>query len=65
MATQIRISMTKAILDSMKNIKIMGLIDKMESKIRTARRIEIQRYIDLNKLFVAFNASGKQPFYTW
>jgi ATP-binding cassette subfamily C (CFTR/MRP) protein 1 len=57
--------MTKAILDSMKNIKMMGLIDKMESKIRTARRIEIQRYIDLNKLFVAFNASGKQPFYTW
>ncbi|KAI9738029.1 MAG: hypothetical protein M1818_005457 [Claussenomyces sp. TS43310] len=58
MATQIRISIIKAILDSIKNIKMMGLIDKMEGKIQAARDHEIEMYINLNWLFVAFNASA-------
>jgi ATP-binding cassette subfamily C (CFTR/MRP) protein 1 len=61
MATQTRISITKAILDSIKNIKMMGLIDKMEAKIQAARDHEITMYTNLNQLFVAFYASGKLP----
>ncbi|PVH75176.1 ABC transporter [Cadophora sp. DSE1049] len=57
-ATQTRISVTKSILDSMKNVKMMGLVDKMEAKVQAARTFEINKYIDLNRIFVAFNASG-------
>ena len=59
MATQTRISITKAILDSMKNIKMMGLVDKMEAKIQAARDKEIKAYIGFNWLIIAFNVSGK------
>jgi len=59
MATQTRISITKAILDSIKNIKMMGLSEKMEAKIQSAREYEIKMYINLYRLFVALNASGE------
>ena len=59
MATQNRISITKAILDSITSIKMMGVIDKMNAKIQASRDQEIKMYINLNWLFVAFNASGK------
>ncbi|KAK3319199.1 ABC transporter [Apodospora peruviana] len=58
MATQTRISTTKAILDSMKNIKMMGLVEKMEAKIQTARNDEIKKYISFNWLIVAFNLTS-------
>lgn len=45
----------------MKNIKIMGLVAKMAAKVQTARSEEISKYIKLNRLFVAFNASGTLP----
>jgi ATP-binding cassette subfamily C (CFTR/MRP) protein 1 len=61
MATQKRISTTKAILDFMKNIMMMGLTNNMEAKIEAAREFEIKMYIGLNRLFVAFNASGELP----
>jgi ATP-binding cassette subfamily C (CFTR/MRP) protein 1 len=59
MATQTRISITKAILDSMKNIKMMGLGVKMEGKIQAARDHEIKMNISFNWLIVAFSASGE------
>ena len=59
MATQKRISITKATLDSIKSIKRIGVIDKMNAKIQASRDHEIKMYINLNWLFVAFNASGK------
>jgi ATP-binding cassette, subfamily C (CFTR/MRP), member 1 len=58
MAIQTRISTTKAILDSMKNIKMMGLVEKMGAKIQTARDNEIKLTIAFNWLIVAFHASG-------
>lgn len=59
MATQTRISITKAILDSMKNIKMMGLVDKMGAKIQAARDHEINMIISFFWLMLAFNASGE------
>jgi ATP-binding cassette, subfamily C (CFTR/MRP), member 1 len=59
MATQMRISTTKAVLDSMKNIKMMGLIEKMEAKILTARNHEIKQYIAFYRLLVTFFVSCK------
>lgn len=59
MATQTRISIIKAVLDSVKNIKMMGLTDKMEAKIQAARDFEIKTYVNLDRRFVAFNASGE------
>lgn len=59
MATQTRISVTKFVLESMKNIKVMGLVDRMKDKVNVARSLEIIKYIKLNQLFVAFNASGE------
>ncbi|KAM7217664.1 hypothetical protein V8F06_006919 [Rhypophila decipiens] len=58
MTTQSRVSMTKAILDSMKNIKMMGLVDKMEAKIQKARDSEIKAYISFNWLIVGFNIAA-------
>ncbi|KAH7381027.1 ABC transporter [Cadophora sp. MPI-SDFR-AT-0126] len=58
MATQTRLSVIKSILDSMKNIKMMGLVDRMEAKVIEARASEIKKYMNLNRLFVAFMASG-------
>ncbi len=62
MATQTRISVTKAILDSMKNIKMMGLVDKMKVKIQAARDHEIAMFINSNWLVVAFIGSGELVF---
>ncbi len=59
MATQMRISTTKAILDSIKNIKMMGLVEKMEAKIQTARDHEIKQYVAFYWLLVAFFVSCK------
>lgn len=61
MATQTRISTIKAVLDSMKNIKMMGLTNNMEAKMHAARENEIKAYRELNRLFVGFNASGALP----
>ncbi|RDW89784.1 hypothetical protein BP6252_01816 [Coleophoma cylindrospora] len=58
MATQTRISITKASLDSMKNIKMMGLVDRMGAKIQASRDHEIKMMINLHWLVVAFNASA-------
>ena len=62
MATQTRISVTKAILDSMKNIKMMGLVDKMQAKIQAARDHEIAMFVSFNWLIVAFSSSGELTF---
>ena len=59
MATQMRISTTKGILNSIKNIKMMGLVEKMEAKIQMARSHEIKHYIAFYRLMVAFFVSGK------
>jgi ATP-binding cassette, subfamily C (CFTR/MRP), member 1 len=64
MATQTRISITKAILDSIKNIKMMGLVDKMKAKIQAARDHEIKMFTSFNWLILAFNASGEFGFPT-
>ena len=53
-ATQMRISTTKSILDSMKNIKMMGLVDKMEAKIQATRAHEVKQYISVFRLQLAF-----------
>ena len=69
MATQTRISITKAVLDSMKNIKMMGLVDKMGAKIQAAREHQINMVIAFHWLVVAFNASGETiippPLLSW
>ncbi|KAK0717286.1 P-loop containing nucleoside triphosphate hydrolase protein [Lasiosphaeria miniovina] len=58
MATQMRISSTKGTLDSMKNIKMMGLVDKMEAKIQSVRDDEISKFIRFYRLLVAFFVSS-------
>ncbi|KAH8893638.1 ABC transporter [Thozetella sp. PMI_491] len=58
MANQKRISITKAILDSMKIIKMMGLVNKMSTKIQDARDHEIKMNIKFHWLVVAFHASA-------
>ncbi|KAK3367203.1 ABC transporter [Lasiosphaeria ovina] len=58
MATQMRISSTKATLDSMKNIKMMGLVDKMEAKIQSVRDDEISKFIRFYRLLVVFFVSS-------
>jgi hypothetical protein len=59
MATQMRISRTKSILDSIKNIKMMGLVEKTEAKIQTARDHEIKQYVAFYRLLVAYIVSCK------
>lgn len=59
MATQMRISTTKTVLDSMKNIKMMGLVEKMEAKIQASRDHEIKQYVAFYRLLVAFFVSCK------
>ncbi|KKY17726.1 putative abc transporter [Phaeomoniella chlamydospora] len=58
MATQQRISITKAILDSMKNIKMMGLGSQMERKVRSVRKHEIEMGDAFRWLIVAFNLTA-------
>jgi len=53
-ATQMRISTTKSILDSMKNIKMMGLVGRMEANIQAARDREIKQYVSAYRLRLAF-----------
>ncbi|ETS83861.1 hypothetical protein PFICI_05737 [Pestalotiopsis fici W106-1] len=57
-ATQMRISTTKAILDAMKNIKIMGLGKKMEGKIQATRVHEMKQLVAFHHLLVAFFVSA-------
>jgi ATP-binding cassette, subfamily C (CFTR/MRP), member 1 len=57
MATQMRIATTKAILDSIKNIKMMGLVEKMEAKILTARDHEMKQFVAFYRLLVAYFVS--------
>jgi len=57
MAMQTRISMTKAVLDSIKNIKMMGVVARMSSKIQAAREDELKKAVSFYWLIVAFNAS--------
>ncbi len=59
MATQRRISTTKGILDSIKNIKMMGLVERMAAKVKTARDHEIKKYVSFYRLLVAFFVSCK------
>lgn len=58
-ATQMRISTTKAVLDSIKNIKMMGLVEKMEARIQATRDNEIKQFIAFYRLMVAFFISCK------
>lgn len=58
-ATQTRISATKAVLDSMKNIKMMGLVEKTESRIQSTRESELKEFTGFYKLMVAFFCSCK------
>jgi len=60
MATQTRISTTKAILNSIKNIKMMGPVEKMEAKILTTRGNEMKNIVAFFQLMAAFMISGKQ-----
>ncbi|KAF3000471.1 hypothetical protein E8E14_000532 [Neopestalotiopsis sp. 37M] len=57
-ATQMRISTTKAVLDAMKNIKIMGLGKKMEAKIQATRVHEMKQFVAFYHLLVAFFVSA-------
>ena len=59
MATQMRIQATKDKLDTIKNIKMMGLVDTMEAKILEARKTEMKQYVLLCQLQVVFIVSGK------
>jgi ATP-binding cassette, subfamily C (CFTR/MRP), member 1 len=56
-ATQSRITAIKAILDSMKNIKMMGVVENMEVRISRARDHELKHYVSLHRLLVAFFVS--------
>ncbi len=58
-ATQTRISATKAVLDSMKNIKMMGLVEKTESRIQSTRESELKEFTRFYKLMVTFFCSCK------
>ncbi|KAK6206478.1 hypothetical protein LQW54_007771 [Pestalotiopsis sp. IQ-011] len=57
-ATQMRISTTKAVLDAMKNIKIMGLGKMMEAKIQATRVHEMKQFVAFYRLLVAFFVSS-------
>ncbi|KAM3460788.1 hypothetical protein NHJ6243_005584 [Beauveria neobassiana] len=57
-ATQSRISTTKAVLDSMKNIKMMGLVERMKARIQGARTHEIEKYAAFYRLLLAFFTSS-------
>lgn len=59
-ATQMRISRTKAVLDSIKNIKMMGLVEKMEAKVQSARRYEMKQHVAFYRLLVAFFVSCRR-----
>ncbi|KAM3458315.1 hypothetical protein MY3296_000521 [Beauveria thailandica] len=57
-ATQSRISTTKAVLDSMKNIKMMGLVERMKARIQGTRAHEIEKYAAFYRLLLAFFTSS-------
>lgn len=58
-ANQTRISATKAVLDSMKNIKMTGLMEKTESRLQSSRENELEEFNGLYRLMVAFSCSCK------
>lgn len=43
----------------MKNIKMMGLVEKMRAKIQAARDKEMEAFIGFNWLVMGFNACGR------
>lgn len=53
-ATQARISTTKAVLDSMKNIRMMGIVEKMEARVKDTRRDEMKQFVGFYRLLVAY-----------
>ncbi|KAJ6781871.1 hypothetical protein PWT90_06528 [Aphanocladium album] len=57
-ATQARISATKAVLDSMKNIKMMGLVEKMETRIQGQRDQELKKFVAFYRLLVVYFVSS-------
>ncbi|KAM3502929.1 hypothetical protein MY10362_004526 [Beauveria mimosiformis] len=57
-ATQSRISTTKAVLHSMKNIKMMGLVERMKARIQGTRAHEIEKYAAFYRLLLAFFTSS-------
>ncbi len=58
-ATQTRISATIAVLDSMKNIKMMGLVEKTESRLQSSRENELEEFTGFYRLMVAYFCSCK------
>jgi hypothetical protein len=58
-ATQKRITMTAAMLSSVKSMKMLGLAETMNEKITELRENEIKMANKLRWLMVAYNASGK------
>lgn len=38
---------------------MIGVVERMKAKISGAGSLEISKYIKLNQLFLAFNASGE------
>jgi ATP-binding cassette subfamily C (CFTR/MRP) protein 1 len=42
-ATQLRVGFTSSVISSMKGVKIMGLIEKMQARLRALRLEEVQR----------------------
>ncbi|TQV93218.1 ABC multidrug transporter [Cordyceps javanica] len=57
-ATQSRISTTKAVLDSMKNIKMMGLVEQMKTRIQGTRTYELEKFAAFYRLLLAFFTSS-------
>ncbi|CAK7207178.1 hypothetical protein SEUCBS139899_009986 [Sporothrix eucalyptigena] len=58
MATQRRISSTRSMLDSMKNIKMMGLVERMDAKLQRARDCEMEHYVGFYRLLVVYFISS-------
>lgn len=53
MATQMRIQVTKDHLDTIKNIKLMGLVDTTEAEILEAGKKEMKQYVLFSQLQIA------------
>jgi ATP-binding cassette subfamily C (CFTR/MRP) protein 1 len=53
-ATQLRVGFTSSIISSMKGVKIMGLVEKMHSKLRALRLREVQRAKKLRLFYALF-----------
>jgi ATP-binding cassette, subfamily C (CFTR/MRP), member 1 len=60
-ATQERVSLTRAVLDAVKTVRMMGAVDRIHAKIRDARDREMGAYVRFYRLMVAFFVSCKFP----